>query len=119
MENQNQNQKQNNEWVFIPILKENIYKRTDKYVLFDLDGNASAIVSSKFLRKKESEEYVYLSLPQNFTINCSVRELIGKKWTTTQSYALTSSQLRVAVLQYNKVCQLNKKAQEPTNEVPF
>ena len=76
-------------------------KRTDTYLLFDVDGVASGIVNAKFIRKKESEEMLFLSLPANYEVNCNVREQIGGRWTTTKKYIITAKELRPLVLAYN------------------
>ena len=90
------------EWVFIPLLKKHIIKRTETYLLFDVDGTASGIVSAKFLRKKESDEMVYLSLPASYEINCNVREKVDGKWTATKKYVINAKDLRPIVIEYNK-----------------
>ena len=95
-------EEKNTNWVFIPLLKKHIIKRTETYVLFDVDGVASGIVNAKFLRKKESDEMVYLSLPSDYEINCNVRENIGGKWQTTKKYVITAEELRPLVLEHNK-----------------
>lgn len=97
----------NTNWVFIPLLKKHIFKRTDTYVLFDVDGTASGIINAKFLRKKESDTMVYISVPSNYEINCNVREKVEGRWTTTKKYVITAEELRPLVLDYNK------------NELPF
>ena len=101
-----QEKKQPAEWVFIPLLKKHIFKRTDTYVLFDVDGKSTGILNAKFLRKKESDEMVYISLPANYEVNCNVREKINGRWETTKKYILTAKELRPLVLEYN-------------NELPF
>lgn len=100
---ENQVNQQATEWVFVPVKKEHIIKRTETYVLLDVDGIANGIITSKFLRKKESEEYVYFSIPNTYSINCNVRKQINGKWTTTESYKLTAYQFRDVVLEYNKL----------------
>lgn len=91
------------EWVFIPLLKKHIIKRTNDYLLFNIDGVASGIVNAKFIRKKESDEMVYLSLPATYEVNCNVREKVeGKGWVTTKKYIITAKELRPLVLDYNK-----------------
>ena len=60
------------EWVFIPLSKKHILKRTDAYVLLDVDGIASGIISAKFLRKKETEDMVFFSVPATYATD--VRE---------------------------------------------
>ena len=95
-------EEKNTNWVFIPLLKKHIIKRTETYILFDVDGQASGIVNAKFLRKKESDEMVYLSLPANYEVNCNVREKVEGRWTTTKKYVITAEELRPLVLDYNK-----------------
>lgn len=89
-------------WVFVPLLKKHIIKRTETYVLFDVDGTASGIVNAKFLRKKESDDMVFLSLPANYEVNCNVREKVEGRWTTTKKYIITAEELRPLVLLHNK-----------------
>ena len=90
------------EWVFIPLLKAHILSRKPTYVLFDIDGTASGIVNAKFIRKKESDTMIYLSLPADYEVNCNVREKIEGRWTTTKKYVVTAKELRPLVLDYNK-----------------
>ena len=92
----------NTNWVFIPLLKKHIIKRTETYILFDVDGTASGIVNTKFLRKKESDEMVYLSLPSDYEVNCKVTEKVEGRWTTTKKYVITAEELRHLVLEHNK-----------------
>lgn len=95
--------KQPTEWVLIPLLKKHIIKRTETYVLFKVDGKASAIVNAKFIRKKESEDMIYLSVPENYEVNCNVREKNEEgKWVPTQQYVLKAKELKPIVLEYNK-----------------
>ena len=63
----NQNPSESN-WIFIPVTKELIAKRTDKYVLIKLPCGRSAILNSVFLRKKETEQKVFLSIPEDYEI---------------------------------------------------
>ena len=90
------------EWVFIPLLKAHILSRKPTYVLFDIDGTASGIVNAKFIRKKESDTMIYLSLPAEYEVNCNVREKVDGRWTTTKKYVITAKELRPLVLDYNK-----------------
>ena len=76
--------------------------RKPTYVLFDVDGVASGIVNAKFIRKKESETMIYLSLPENYEINCRVREKLEGKWVTTKTITMTAKELRPLVLEHNK-----------------
>lgn len=90
-------------------MKAHILKRTDTYILFDIDGVASGIVNAKFLRKKESDTMVYLSLPATYEVNCNVREKISGRWQTTRTYVVTAEQLRPLVLDYNRTSVPNDK----------
>ena len=83
------------EWVFLPLLKAHILKRTDTFVLFDVDGIASGIVSAKFLRKKETDDYVFLSVPADYEINVRVREknLYTGKWETKMDMSIKAVEL--------------------------
>ena len=101
--NQNQERKET-EWIFIPLLKAHILKRTEKYVLFDVDGIASGIVNAKFLRKKETEDYVFLSVPADYEINVRVREknLTTGKWETTMDMSVKAKDLAERIKTYNK-----------------
>ncbi|MBO7692509.1 MAG: hypothetical protein J6T10_07760 [Methanobrevibacter sp.] len=83
--------------------------RKPTYVLFDIDGVASGIVNAKFIRKKESETMIYLSLPATYEVNCNVREKIEGRWTTTKKYVITAKELRQLVLDYNRTSVPNDK----------
>ena len=78
-------------------------KRTDTYILFDVDGIASGIISAKFLRKKETDEMVFLSVPSDYEINVNVRDYVNGKWETTSAWKITAKNLRQKILDYNKV----------------
>lgn len=96
--------------------KENIIKRTTNYVLFDVDGSASAIINAKFLRKKESEDAVFFSVPADYKVTCRVKEYKeGKGYQLVKEYIVTAENLRPVVLAYNKLC--NHKAKR--DELPF
>lgn len=75
----NQNTQAGQEWVFIPLSKELILKSTDDYILFKLGGGATTIVSAKFKRKKESDEKIFLSVPETYEFNCQRREFDKNK----------------------------------------
>ena len=112
-ENKTQNtENKNTEWVLIALSKKHILKRTDKYVLFDVDGTASGIISAKFLRKKEHEDMVFLSVPANYEINCQVRELVDGKWKAIKTYTIKAVELKSLVSAYNK-------SNKPLTDLPF
>lgn len=94
---------ENEKWVFIPLSKAHILKRTDKYVLFDVDGTASAILNTVFLRKKETDEMVFFSVPADYVIYCRVKEYKEGKWMVTSEYQVTAKNIRPIVLKYNKL----------------
>lgn len=107
MENNQTNKKENllgeeTTWVFIPLLKAHILKRTDSYVLFDVDGIASGIISAKFLRKKETEDMVFFSVPADYEVSCRVRELKNRRWETTLEMKFKASELKDRIIQHNK-----------------
>lgn len=79
-------------------------KRTDTYILFDVDGIASGIISAKFLRKKETADYVFLSVPADYEVNVRVREqdLTTKKWETKMDFAIKAVDLAERIKSYNK-----------------
>ena len=67
----NQNHLENSKskgWVFLAIRKDLIAKRTDSYVLVKLAYGWSAIISAKFLRKKESDTHIFASCPYDYKI---------------------------------------------------
>ncbi len=79
-------------------------KRTDTYILFDVDGIASGIISAKFLRKKETDEMVFLSVPEDYEVNVRVREkdLKTGKWETKVSMSIKAVELAERIKTYNK-----------------
>ena len=102
MENEkNELKNQETEWVFIPLLKSHIIKRTDAYILFDLDGVATGIISAKFLRKKETDEYVYFSVPETYEVKCRTRELKNGKWVTACEVPVKAIYVKEKVLLHN------------------
>ena len=103
--NQNQNllEGEKNEWVFIPLLKAHILKRTDTYVAFLVDGIASGIISAKFLRKKETETMVYFSVPATYEVNCRVREFVNGKWVTTLETKVLAKDIKERITAYNNI----------------
>lgn len=99
-----QENQERKEWVFIPLLKNHILKRTDAYILFDVDGIASGIISAKFLRKKETDDYVFLSVPAEYEVNVRVREknLKTGKWETKMDMSIKAEELVERIKTYNK-----------------
>ena len=62
-----QNQNPSNNWVFLPIKKGCIAKRTDTFILIKLAQGKSVILNTKFVREKETEEFIYASVPSDYT----------------------------------------------------
>ena len=112
----NQNPSENSkkkDWVLVVIRTLLIVKRTENYVLFKLPNGYSAIINAKFLRKKEHEDKIFLSVPENYEINCNVREKVDGKWATTKSYSVKAVELKSLVDDYNK------KSSKPEDQLPF
>lgn len=102
--------------------KENIIKRTTNYVLFDVDGSASAIINAKFLRKKESEDAIFFSVPADYKVTCRVKEYKeGKGWQVVKEFIVTAEKLRPVILMYNKANGYKAKNPNelPKDELPF
>ena len=97
-ENQSQNHLENSkttDWVLVAVRKSLIAKRTDDYVLVKLAYGYSVIISAKFLRKKESEEFIYASLPYDYKINARQTEYAteDQKWHIVDERTLYPRQL--------------------------
>lgn len=78
-----QNKESNTEkrWVFIPVKKTRVLKRTEQYLLLVVDdtitehnGYIKTFISTKFLRSKETEDALFLSLPEDMIIRLDVSE---------------------------------------------
>ena len=85
MKKENQNHLENskkNDWVFVPIRKTLVAQRTSNYVLVKLAYGYSVIINTKFLRRKESDEFIYASLPYDYKINARQTEydVESKEW---------------------------------------
>lgn len=107
-------EKANTGWILIALPKKCVIKRTETYLLFDVDGQASGIVSSKFIRNKESETHLFISLPETYEVNCRVRERgENGKYNTICEYSITALKLKPIVKAYEKAEQV------PQDELPF
>lgn len=71
-------------------------------MLFDVDGVASGIISAKFLRKKETDDMVFFSVPETYQVKCRVRELVNGKWTTKIELDMPAKDIREKVIAHNK-----------------
>lgn len=87
---------QQTEWVFIPLPKDLVIKKTEKYVLFQVGDNISSIVSAKFKRKKESENFIYLSVPANYMFGIKETRYNEEthKWETMRQKDLSAKLMR-------------------------
>lgn len=74
----------------------------ETYVLFLIDEVASGIVNAKFKRKKETDDYIFLSLPENYEINCQVRDFIDGKWQTTKKWVVKAKDLKAVLKDLSK-----------------
>ena len=61
-----------NNWVFLPVHKSRIIKELDKATLIEVDFDRSTILPKVFRRAKETSDYVFYSLPQDFNANIRV-----------------------------------------------
>lgn len=86
------------QWVFIPLAKALILKKTEKFILFKV-GDGSAIVSAKFKRAKESDTHIFLSVPKTyeFTIKYNSYDQDAKKWVTTRERIAKAEQVKELV----------------------
>lgn len=78
-----------------------ILKRTNDYVLFKLNGG-SAIINGKFIRNKESEEYIFISLPPTYQVAVRTRDFIDGKWVTTQQHQVSANDIVSLVKEYSQ-----------------
>ena len=87
-------------------------KRTKDYVLFRVkDG--SAIVNAKFIRNKEHEDTIFLSLPEHYDIKVRVEEYNDGKWQTTREYSVSAKELQPIMKEYTQIVLNN------SDELPF
>ena len=106
-------EKENTGWILVALPKKAVIKRTETYLLFDVDGQASGIVSSKFIRNKESETHLFISMPCEYEVNCRVREKTEGRYVTTKEYIIKAKDLKALVKEYEKRCEV------PQDQLPF
>lgn len=70
METKNPNT--NEEWVFVPVHKTRVIKYLEKAILISVDFDRSTILPKVFKRTKEDKEYIYFSLPKDFSANIRI-----------------------------------------------
>ena len=56
-------------WIFVPVAKSRIIKNLDKAVLIRINFDHSTILPTKFKRAKETDKFIYFSLPEDFQYN--------------------------------------------------
>lgn len=56
-------------WVFVPVHKSRIIKTLAKAIILKLDSVSSTILPLIFKRKKETENFIFFSLPEDFKMN--------------------------------------------------
>lgn len=61
-----------NNWVFLPVHKTRIIKELDKATLIMVEFDRTIILPKVFRRAKETEDYIYYSLPQDFMANVRI-----------------------------------------------
>ena len=69
-----ENTNKNTDWVLLAINKEKIIRRTNDYVLLQVI-DYTAIVSSKFVRAKESDTHIYVSVPKDYKFTIKRTEI--------------------------------------------
>lgn len=71
MAKKNEQAKQTN-WVFLPVHKTRIIQELERAILISVDYDRSTILPKVFKRMKETKDYIYFSLPQDFNANIRV-----------------------------------------------
>ena len=56
-------------WLFLKVSKQRVITTTQSYTIFKVGKeDRTCIISNKFRRKKEGEEHIYFSIPDNFIL---------------------------------------------------
>ena len=98
----------------MPILKKAIIKRTEKYVLFKCGDGATAIINATFLRKKEHDDYIFASVPEDFVVTIRWKEYQeGKGWQTKKEMQVRAKEFAVGLRLYNS------RVQVPADDLTF
>lgn len=66
MENQNEN------WIFLPVHKSRVIKELEKSTIIKVDFDRTTILPKAFRRVKETQDYIFYSLPKDFNANIRV-----------------------------------------------
>ena len=82
-------------------------KRTETYVLFRVN-DASAIINAKFIRKKETEDYIFLSVPPTYDISVKYNVYENGKWQTKKQLSVTAKDLAPIVREYTQIVLCDK-----------
>ena len=103
-------------WYLLPILKSEIIKRTETYVLFKCGEGATAIINAHFLRKKEHEDCIFASVPEDFVVTIRWKEYKeGSGWQTKEEMQVQAEQFAIGLRLYN-----NRVLDEvPADDLPF
>lgn len=73
-------QEMQNNWVFLPVHKTRIVKELDKATLILVEWDRTLLLPRAFKRAKETKDFIYYSLPQDFNANIRVSEKVGMKY---------------------------------------
>ena len=97
-------------------MKKAIIKRTDNYVLFKCGEGATAIISSAFLRKKEHDDCIFASVPEDFVVTVRWKEYKeGSGWQTKKEAQVKARQFATGLYHYNE-----ELAEDlPEDDLPF
>lgn len=68
------------EWVFVPVHKTRVLKALERCYIIKCTKDTSTILPAVFKRAKETDEYIYFSLPSNFKINARISKKVDGKW---------------------------------------
>lgn len=116
--------------MFVAIRKDLIAKRTEDYVLIKLPYGYSAIISAKFLRKKESETHIFASLPYDYKIKERQTEYDteSKQWNVVDTREVYAKQLTWELFVLEKMLKNGQKLEDvlaysnlnvDTDKLPF
>lgn len=66
------NEQNQTNWVFLPVHKTRVLKELGKATLILVDVDRTTILPKVFRRVKETKDFIFYSLPQDFKINIRV-----------------------------------------------
>ena len=81
------NETKRDAWVFLPVHKTRIIKELDNATLLKVDYDRTTILPRVFRRIKETKDFIYYSLPNDFNANIrvSVQNLKTRRYEHTDS----------------------------------